>query len=656
MEVAILIILAIPIILATDNHYKVTPLNNRVGLYYNHIGDAKISNGKFTLLTHFDLESMSKRFDQINKFYTRSNVLCFHLRDSYSYNHVVFYCNNTLQLAKSGIDNIHMKIESITHLTGHELESLRKKRGLLNGISYAVNWLFGIPDADDAKYYDESIKSLLNANKNTQLLMKQQIAVVSNAIQNFNASVINLKINEEKFNENLKKFNHFSNQTTSAINELRLQRVIADQLHLLSKLVSKLDNYCDLLIESITLARHNILHPNIITPFQLLQELSHVTLKSGQQLPYHLGYNTINKYFDLKQLSVVYINNNIIFAIKIPLVNEVSYILYELLPLPIPHLNNDLHSFIEPSFPYLLISDTKVYYSPLKDLKKCTPLEFSSYICNDVTTIRTTEKPTCETLLLTSTLQKIPEICVTKTIQAHVELWHNLFDNSWLFALSKNTLMTLSCNKTIEDISLADTGLLELTPGCTAYSNSYVLQTSSEVKRKFIHKSPEFSITTDDCCLTNSRNITLPNIQLTPMKLNNIRLNELNLANHKLQQLDDLLQKQLENPTEYHHSSWFRHLMTIIATVIIILIIMCICKRCGCYKYMKNHLKNEKKCKDLCCLKIFNTNISAPPVTKRQLEKMIEDDEEEAIEIPLRTSYRPTQRRSLSKEPTIIME
>lgn len=52
------------------------------------------------------------------------------------------------------------KYDSLSYLTSHDISELlykRFKRGLFDGVSYAFKWLFGTPDAEDAKYYTEAI-------------------------------------------------------------------------------------------------------------------------------------------------------------------------------------------------------------------------------------------------------------------------------------------------------------------------------------------------------------------------------------------------------------------------------------------------------------------------------------------------------------------
>ena len=62
----------------------------------------------------------------------------------------------------------------------------RKHLGIseLNGASDALKGLFGVPDSDDADYPSNSTKMLLKNNHDTQMLMTQQINVISDAIIN----------------------------------------------------------------------------------------------------------------------------------------------------------------------------------------------------------------------------------------------------------------------------------------------------------------------------------------------------------------------------------------------------------------------------------------------------------------------------------------
>ncbi|KAG5885895.1 hypothetical protein JTB14_012142 [Gonioctena quinquepunctata] len=60
--------------------------------------------------------------------------------------------------------------------------------------------------------------------------------------------------------------------------------------------------------------------------------------------------------------------------VSIPLVHEQAYNLYNLIPFPAQLNNSNIYSYIDPIYPYLLLSTTKTHYSRLTDLTPCQRL------------------------------------------------------------------------------------------------------------------------------------------------------------------------------------------------------------------------------------------------------------------------------------------
>lgn len=666
ISILVLLVSFTPLTFST-NLYSITQLNNGIGIYFNNLGNAKISNTKFTLLSYFNLSVYDEKFMQLENYFEKSSTLCSHKSTSALSNHAIYFCKNSIQNLQIDIDSLKDKVETVKHLTGHT----RNKRGIFNGASYAFHWLFGIPDADDAKFYDDSIKSLLDDDKNVQLLMKQQIGIISDTIKNFNASISNLKLNEQKLNNNLEIFNNFSLKASAAINDAHLQILISEQITLLNQITFELNNYYDLLISSITLAKHNILHPQIITPLTLLKELSKINLKQNKQFPIALNYQNIHYYFELINLNVIYINKNLIFALQIPLVDELDYNLYEVLSLPTPHNSSFLYSYIEPSYPYLIISKTKVYYTQLGNLNKCRYTKASSYICFEQTITRTYEKPACETTLLTSFIKKIPETCKTHTIKANLEIWHRINNNQWIFTISTPLQLTLTCeDEPIKDITVESTGIININPGCKGYTQNYVLETTQVgLTQNYSNPVPQYNIAQDDCCRQKERILNTSAIHVEPLKFTNIKLDELKYASHKLKQFEDILQEHLDKPTKMYHKNWFISGISAIGSLIMLFILYLILRCCGCCQLCKALFrclfKSHKY--DDCCPRIFNTNIvSATPPSRMQLSRILRNqelqgmrdttsqdiDDDSQNELPL-TTFQPQARVPVSNRKAI---
>lgn len=212
---------------------------------------------------------------------------------------------------------------------------------------------------------------------------------------------------------------------------------------------------------SILFAKSNILHPFVMTPYQLISELRktlpyiHNTISYYVMLP--LEAENAYKLVEHVNLKVYFNNNKIIYIISNPLVNNVKYNLYKLIPLPIIRLHNNL-LFILPSINYLAFSEDKHIYTVLKtrDMYKSTSIK--NLICS-------TNQPFYNVHLR--------PICDTTVFSTQIEIWHKLeSSNSWLYVLLKSTQVTISCiSHPTSNVILSKTGLLTINKNCKIYTS-----------------------------------------------------------------------------------------------------------------------------------------------------------------------------------------
>lgn len=611
--------------------YTVTPLENKAGIYYYNIGHAKISNEKFTLLSYMNITFYHKKLNTLKRVHEQIVSLCSVMSETVS-------CKSSIKLSQFNIPQLETKFDTIFHLVGHKFidsNDVRKRRGIFDGVSHAFNWLFGIPDADDAKYYAESIKKLNSDERQIEILMKQQIHVISSAIKNYNASAQSLKVNEEKLNENIEKFNKYSRATTHELKVINQRQAIIDYISLLMQMTSELNQEFDNIISAILFAKQNNLHPSIISPRDLKHELSQIKLNSDIQFPIPIhNYNNIYKYFSICELSAFYDNDILIFTIKIPLVHDQLYNIYNLIPLPVRHNSSNLYSYIDTSYPYLLLSTTKTHYGRLRNLFACKKLSEEDYICENPTIHLTSERPVCETLLRSKLQDAIPKDCPTRTITADLEIWHPLSANSWLFIMSHPTTASISCDKSnskIYDVELNSVGIFAMRQRCKCYTFSTVLVSSANRSTIHEHFVPDINILSDDCCRKQEEILQKEDIQMEPMKLNNLNLDDLRHSQHKLDQFDEILQKNLNNsnPSPYS-SSFFKILLSILSLIVTIFIICCCCCNCR-IPYFGKLFPNRKGCCGLPNICITNHNerlqLSEEQVMRlSRLRRVYEDD------------------------------
>ncbi|XP_060530460.1 uncharacterized protein LOC132704467 [Cylas formicarius] len=141
----------------------------------------------------------------------------------------------------------------------------------------------------------------------------------------------------------------------------------------------------------------------------------------------------IYKYFSICDLNVIYDHEVLIYVIKIPLVQKQLNNLFNLIPLLVPYTNSSVYSYINPSYPFLLLSATRTHYGRLRDLSACKKISLENYLCSEIVVYLASETPVCQTILGTDQPDNLTEDCPSRTNNADIEVWHPLSANSWLY-------------------------------------------------------------------------------------------------------------------------------------------------------------------------------------------------------------------------------
>lgn len=104
-------------------------------------------------------------------------------------------------------------------------------------------------------------------------------------------------------------------------------------------LLNELEIEFNEIISIILFVKKNIVHPSLMSPETMLIELrkSIQSLPSGKALPFELTIDKMNLYLEISKIQYAYKSNKLIFVINVPIIDETSYNIYHLIPLPIPH-------------------------------------------------------------------------------------------------------------------------------------------------------------------------------------------------------------------------------------------------------------------------------------------------------------------------------
>lgn len=482
-------------------------------------------------MTDFD-----NKLQYLENVFTKTTIICQNkIIDSLS------FCKTPIKLLNHLIPSLYEKQNIVKTLMGHNYK--RNKRALFNGIGVAFKSLFGTMDFNDAEYYDQAINKVNENEKHMISLIKQQIKVVQSTIHNFNSTIINIDKNKDIFNENFQKLYNITENLKDSHFNLELKQTIEEQFSFINLLLINLENQYNEIINAILFAKNNSLHPSVLTPSQLVKELSKTLpfLPTSTSYVFPLEDHNSYKFIDVLTITYYFFNNRIIFVISNPLVTTNNFNLYNLIPLPLINNTNEF-LFIIPNINYLAVSEDKNLYTIFNNLNNCKTF-FNITICkNHEPLYLAHSRPICELEILLQ--HSLSRSCDTRKLRGQFEIWHKLEkSNSWLFALPQPTDVTVSCiNKDTESLTLNNTGIININPNCKVYtSTTTIISDNPNFETNINSVIPRIDLS-KECCNENEKNKkqNKSNIFIPPIQAINLDKDSLKVASDKLDNLDKL--------------------------------------------------------------------------------------------------------------------
>ncbi|KAL4085475.1 hypothetical protein QTP88_027333 [Uroleucon formosanum] len=259
----------------------------------------------------------------------------------------------------------------------------RQPRGLINAVGRLANILFGVCSDKDAEFFYKNIEDLARSEDKHVHLSQEQIRIVSSVMNNVNSTMHELLADDQKLQKNINKIEEQSRRSVATINVLEIQNTFLEHTAILTVFLNQFAWETQNLQSIVNSALNGLMHTNIYPPSKLIHELKQIqlTLPSTLELPITESHLSIPELFRTSKLSVVYIQQNLVFVTRIPLLSNLRFNLFHNIPLPIPTNKGNI-VIIEPQAQYLAISDTNEYHFSLTDdqYEKCETL-FSFRLC-----------------------------------------------------------------------------------------------------------------------------------------------------------------------------------------------------------------------------------------------------------------------------------
>lgn len=586
---------------SVTNCFEIFPINHTLGIYYHNEGTVTVSNQQWKLITYRDLSLLKDAYLHDRTILNSLDAKLYYGKAFPKLDSISVMLRPHSNTLNQIVRQIQGKFDEIEFTTNPY--SNRKRRGLVNGIGSIFKSITGNLDSADGEYYEQCINKLEKDDRELQNLMKSQIKITIETIHNFNNTINKLRVDEETFNKNIDIIEDRLHNISDQIGYYQAQLKILLTYEQLLESLTYIDSQLTDVISSITFARIQILHPSVIKPGELLNQLTQISqtlLKTN--LPLVPNHDNLASYLNIIQLESYQTDRRIVFVLNIPLVEAFSYKLLHVFSLPIPDDRTHLFHVILNNHKYIAISDNNRHYLTIEDPSKCRPMKNKHLLCNNIISHPISSSSPCEAQLLTNPIS-LPRVCQISTIPMEDYNVYELEENTWLVAISSQVPLTTVCPKEATKTQfLTKNSLVQLQPSCTGYiGTTRVIPHDSKTSNTT--EIIDVPLIPYDCCehLPNAEQMP----KLKPLKISKFNLDELNLAEHQLNKYNEKLD-QLMKPS-YFDKHWSTFTWITIITIIMITLI-CICCRCRCKRKFSfnNESPDDRKTYPNLCIKISN--------------------------------------------------
>lgn len=450
--------------------YNLTKFNQGKMLYFDKIADVEIIQDEWKMVVYYNMTSYWESFTNVGNYINYLKGFT----DAYPSLYTV-----TSQYEQELVSLRHQN----TLLTSHHK---RMRRGLVNGVGYLANSLFGTLDERFAEQYDRDIEKVRSKENHLINLYKKHTSIIESE---YNI----IKRNEEAMN---KQFKLINNHFTKEAQRYQTQQLKCENgLHILSgalvigSIITNLHRVQQLLLDTITDVYNGRVDSSLLQPEELQQQLNTISgqLPKDLALPTVPTGNSVTHMYKLLRVHTRVQSNFLIFEAKLPLVNKDEYELHK--TIPIPFMKNGLMKYIVPTAEYMVLSlkTDKFIYLEEPDLQTCTSTDDSHLLCHinrPIYNLKGSDNTTCEAEIINSnnnairSCRTIESNCNDKWIQLHTT------PDSWFYTCCMECALRIFCPGNTMSQSLTGTGIISLGHDCLVKTNNFVLRTRNNMESK----------------------------------------------------------------------------------------------------------------------------------------------------------------------------
>ena len=537
-------------------------------MYYHAMGSLSITDSYWNLLTYVDLRNYEEQTRMIKEGTDRISRECENLYSSTSVCRAfILHTDSIMHQIRSNRQRVLTSIQKSSHNI--------QKRGLMNIVGRVANVLFGTCDDKDAERFYNQINEFDKFKLSTTHLLESQTTIVRNTVNDIN--------------ETMHEAKKLAKVYTDLISHEQIMTMQTDIILLINLLSIEIEN----LVDIVNYAIQGRIHSSIMSPKTIIEQMNNIQgkLPPNAEFPLKLSTDSISDLFKIATVTVISVDDTLIFSIEIPITNGMRFMVYEVIPLPI-HINQDQVVIIEVKTSYIAVDKTQKNFISFGELElgRCKVVE-ESYVCPNEHPINFDNVLlNCEQTLFNSP-SNIPSSCNKKVLLSKPTVWHRLAgENAWLFVVQNETI-TIPCDNEIQPIriNLNNSGKINLDSKCKIYTKNTILLPTRKYKSKsLVDFYPKIAL---DVNLSNFNNIgSISRIQDTN---NRLQYNFKNLARdaEDLKFLQGRISTELNRDNDKNNDTYTTTVVVISAVILIVIIFVLILSL-----YIKRSM-SKNKCK-----------------------------------------------------------
>lgn len=289
-----------------------------------------------------------------------------------------------------------------------------------------------------------------------------------------------LKENVKSLSEGLESIKKMSERSENRIDAIEMEAVFNRISTNFNILVSRFQSEQKTLFEVIINSNRGFLDPYIITPLNLIEMMLNVqaNLPEGNRFPLPPSFENARKLYNLIAPNFFLYNGNIIFVLKMHIVNNKTFNLFKMTSFPFT-INNNTFGFVLPQQPYLLTDQQDIEYTLVSENElqiSCTNIEHGLFLCTRIQTNYVEgSNLECEVRIFLSK-EIIPDQCDIRLMYLRKPVFIQLLEHkTWIYAAPNRSDFVVSCDHNRKIEKIANTGILKL-GNCSAFAKQVMLQ------------------------------------------------------------------------------------------------------------------------------------------------------------------------------------